>query len=83
MAGISENAVIWVAGEATGRDESGASVTIATSLQDSLLGAATVAAGVPSGAPAADKGPIYVNSANHKMYVWDSAAWIPVSGFNT
>lgn len=83
MAGISENATIYVAGETQGRDESGAVVTLSAELSDQLLSAVTFASGVPSGAPAANKGPLYINSANHKLYAWDGAVWVPASGFNT
>jgi len=80
MAGISDNAVIWVAGEATGKDENGASATPPT---DSLRAAVKFASGVPSGAPAADFGPFYVNSANQKLYAWNGTIWTQVSGWNS
>jgi fructose 1,6-bisphosphatase len=84
MAGqVSSDAVMWVAGEASGKDETGATVTISTALADSLLSAVTFAAGVPSGAPADNTGPLYINSANHKLYAWDGSVWVPASGFNT
>lgn len=81
MAGqISDDAVVWVAGEATGKDELGAS---ATPPNDSLRAAVKFASGAPSGAPAANFGPFYVNSATNKLYAWNGSGWITVSGFNT
>lgn len=84
MAGqISDDGVIWVAGETYGKDETGTLVTISGSLPHPTTDDITFASGAPTSAPAFNKGPLYVNSANHKMYAWDGASWIPASGFNT
>lgn len=84
MAGqISDSAVIWNAGETYGRDQSGASVTISGALPHPETDDVTFGNGAPTDAPAYNKGPIYVNSANHKLYAWDGSNWIPASGFNT
>lgn len=84
MAGqISDDGVIWVAGEMYGKDEKGASVTISGALPHPETDDITFAAGAPVDAPAYNKGPFYVNSSNHKLYAWDGSVWVPASGFNT
>lgn len=81
MAGISDDAVIWVAGEATGKDEHGVTATSPTT--DSLVSAVKFASGAPTGAPAANFGPFYINSANQKLYAWNGTIWTQVSGWNS
>jgi len=84
MAGtISDNGVIWVAGETYGKDEQGASVTISGSLPHPEIDDITFAAGVPTDSPAYNKGPFYMDSNNHKIYAWNVDHWVPASGFNT
>jgi len=84
MAGqISDDSVIWVAGEASGKDEHGAVVTVASAVPDELLASITYGAGVPATAPASNKGPFYMDSANHKLYSWNTDHWIQVSGWNS
>lgn len=81
MAGqISDDAVIWVAGDSTGKDEHGLSATLPS---DSLLAGITYGAGAPSSAPASNRGPFYMDNGNHKLYSWNADHWVQVSGWNS
>lgn len=66
--------VIWKVGE-TGHDVAGQAATVPGPKVQAGSGA-------PSGAPSGGS-PIYINTANNKIYAWTGAAWIAVSGFNT
>lgn len=71
------NSVIWSPGETTGRSAQGVD---GVAIPGDVV-AATFSSGAPSAAPSGS--PIYVNTANHKLYAWDGTVWVPVSGFNT
>jgi hypothetical protein len=74
---LNSDSVIWdVDSPASGVNALGVSVAIPG---DSI--AVTFGSGAPSGAPT--KGPLYINTANHKLHAWNGSAWVPVSGFNT
>lgn len=76
MAGDTDSdSVLWNIGDATGKAPGGASASIPGP-------AVQVGSGVPSGAPTGGS-PLYINTANNKLYAWTGSEWLATSGANT
>lgn len=76
MAGTFRQGTKWNVGDTTGKDDSGATVSLPSDLTNAGSGS-----GVPSSAPTGS--PIYINTANNKLYAWTGSAWVAISGANT
>lgn len=73
MAGTFAQGTKWNVGDTTGKDDAGTSVALPTDM--------TSGSGAPSGVP---KGlPVYVDTANHKLYAYVASAWVAISGANS
>jgi hypothetical protein len=70
MSGITSESTIWVAGEASGKDETGATVDAPTSAF--FVSTATAA---PTTLADAEGHNVFIAS-NGDLYAWDGAAWI-------
>ena len=70
MTGITSESTIWVAGEASGKDETGATVDAPTSAF--FVSTATTA---PTSLADAGGRNVFVAS-NDDLYVWNGAAWV-------
>ncbi len=69
MTGISAESTIWVAGETTGKDETGASVAVPTPFYVSTATTAPTAAGDGNGSN------IFITS-DDSLYLWNGSAWV-------
>ena len=76
------NSIIWVPGEATGKNISGQTAALPVgrdSYTDTEIASAIlVSGGVPTGAPTGSN--LQLNSATRILYAWTGSAWVTVSG---
>jgi len=76
------DSIIWVPGEAAGKDIYGQSATLPVgrdSYTDAEIASAIlVSGGVPTGAPTGSN--LQFNSATRILYAYNGSAWVTVSG---